>query len=129
MKSTLSKQSVLGITTCAFFLSLLLVTGCSKKEEETTVETKTASGTATASTGGKAIYDANGCANCHTLAGQGGQKAPNLSKVGANRDAQWIADHVKNPKTHNPGSMMPASEGKINDADLKKLGEYLAGLK
>jgi cbb3-type cytochrome oxidase cytochrome c subunit len=73
---------------------------------------------------GKAVYDSNGCASCH-----GGGRAPNLSKVGATRDAAWLVAHVKNPKTHNPGSSMPSYEGKINDADLKALGEHLASQK
>jgi mono/diheme cytochrome c family protein len=41
----------------------------------------------------------------------------------------WLAEHVKNPKTHNPGSRMPAFEGKISDADLRALSAYLASLK
>jgi hypothetical protein len=42
---------------------------------------------------------------------------------------QWLADHVKNPKSQNPNSRMPAFEGKISDKDLQALGVYLASLK
>ena len=36
---------------------------------------------------------------------------------------------VRNPKSVNPSARMPAHGGKINEADLKALGEYLASLK
>lgn len=80
---------------------------------------------------GMTVYNNNGCANCHAIGGQGGRKAPELTKVGAEatHTADWLIAHVKDPKTHNPGSRMPAYQGKINDTDLKALGAYLASLK
>lgn len=56
---------------------------------------------------------------------------PDLSRVGAEpgRTAEWIIEHIKHPQSHNPGSRMPAFAGKINDSDLKALGDYLASLK
>jgi hypothetical protein len=63
--------------------------------------------------------------------GRGGMgRGPSLAHVGANHDAEWIAAHVRDPKTHKADSRMPAyGEDKINAADLKKLSEYLASLK
>jgi mono/diheme cytochrome c family protein len=55
-----------------------------------------------------------------------------LAHVGAkpDRTAQWLADHVRDPKSHNPRSRMPSfGPDKISDADLAALGEYLASLK
>jgi mono/diheme cytochrome c family protein len=76
---------------------------------------------------GKGVFDSNGCARCHG----GGGRAPDLSHEGADpsHTPQWIAQHVKNPRSQNPRSRMPAFEGKINDQDLNALGTYLASLK
>jgi mono/diheme cytochrome c family protein len=111
----------------ALSAALWIVAGCTKPEAE-------AGGNGGASTGasvgtadvakGKAVFDANGCGNCH-----GGGKAPDLSKAGAAHDAAWLIAHIKNPKTHNPGSRMPGYEGKISEADMTALGGYLASLK
>jgi mono/diheme cytochrome c family protein len=70
------------------------------------------------------------CSKCHaTQAGKKG-KAPNLAGIGSKpeKNVDWIEAHVKNPKTHNPRSRMPAFEGKISDADLKTLADYLKTL-
>ena len=56
---------------------------------------------------------------------------PDLTRVGADpsHTPQWLAEHVKNPRSQNPTSRMPAFEGKISDQDLLALGTYLASLK
>ena len=97
--------------------------GCDKSKDATPAP-QTASN-------GKAIYEANGCARCHGASdsASGGGRAPNLSKEGATHDAAWIAEHIKNPKTHSPASNMPAYAGKISDPELGMLAGYLAGLK
>jgi mono/diheme cytochrome c family protein len=61
-----------------------------------------------------------------------GPGGPSLAHVGSKpgRTAEWIAEHVRNPKAHNPRSRMPAfGEEKISEGDLAALGEYLASLK
>jgi mono/diheme cytochrome c family protein len=80
---------------------------------------------------GRAVYEKQGCANCHAVNGQGGRKAPDLSRVGADAEhtPEWLVEHIKNPKAHNPRSSMPAFAGKIDDKDLLALGAYLASLK
>jgi mono/diheme cytochrome c family protein len=80
---------------------------------------------------GKAVFDANGCARCHSIGGQGGRMGPDLTRVGAEpgHTPQWLVEHVKNPKRHNPSSRMPAFEGRISDRDLLALGAYLGSLK
>jgi mono/diheme cytochrome c family protein len=61
---------------------------------------------------------------------KGKARGPDLGKVGAKHPADWIAAHVRNPKSHNERSTMTAyPEAKINDADLKALADYLASLK
>ena len=72
---------------------------------------------------GKAVYDKNGCASCHTA------RAPRLDHIGSERDAAWIAAYVKDPKSKDPGSKMPGFAGKIADPELAALGAYLAAKK
>jgi mono/diheme cytochrome c family protein len=83
---------------------------------------------------GRKVYNIHGCGKCHRIDAPGGPagpgKAPNLARVGAQHPADWIAVHVRDPKTHKAQSRMPAyPETKISDADLKTLSEYLASLK
>lgn len=75
------------------------------------------------------MFDTN-CLNCHAT--QPGGKigmGPNLSKVGGNRTAEWLADHVKDPKSHNPASKMPEFGSKLKPEDLKSVTDFMAGLK
>ena len=80
-------------------------------------------------TPGQVVYDAQGCARCHSVAGVGG-KGPDLSKAGATHDKAWIAAHIRNAKQHSPKSNMPDyGDDKLNAKDLDTLADYLAGLK
>jgi cbb3-type cytochrome oxidase cytochrome c subunit len=58
-------------------------------------------------------------------------KGPDLASVGRDptHSVEWLMEHVRNPKAHKPDSRMPPYVGKIGDADLRALGEYLASLK
>jgi len=82
---------------------------------------------------GRKVFESNGCARCHMVAGAvGGKmkgKGPELTTVGAKHDRAWIIEHVRNPRTHTPKTSMPPYEAKISDADMQALGDYLAGLK
>lgn len=79
---------------------------------------------------GKKVYNAQDCSKCHSVDASAGRgKAPNLGTAGKEHNAEWIAAHIKNPKTHSPMSRMPAYEGKISEADLKALSEFLTSLK
>jgi mono/diheme cytochrome c family protein len=86
---------------------------------------------ASAANAGKAAFDAHGCAQCHRLGEQGGRGGPDLTRAGSNpqHTAAWIAEHIRDPKSHNPASSMPGFQGKISDPELKALSEYLASLK
>ena len=82
---------------------------------------------------GVVVFETAHCNNCHATAGSakvGRGMGPDLTKVGAKRDKEWIIAHVRDPKSHNPMSRMPASgPDKLSDKDAGTLGEYLAGLK
>ncbi len=82
----------------------------------------------TSVTPGEAIYKAQGCSACHMIAGVGGKVGPDLSRVGGRHDNDWIEAQLKNPKSHNPQSIMP-SFAKLSEKDLNDLAHYLAGLR
>jgi mono/diheme cytochrome c family protein len=98
-----------------------------------------AGGDAQPSHAGRAIYDSNGCARCHSLGAaagsgsgpMGGKRKMDLSRVGAapNHTVDWISEHIRDPKSHKPESRMPAYANKIQAQDLRSLAEYLASLK
>jgi outer membrane lipoprotein-sorting protein len=73
-----------------------------------------------------ALYRSSGCGRCHN-----GGAGPDLSHEGADPEhtAKWIADHIKNPQMHTPGSSMPAFRGKISDRNIDLLATYLASNK
>lgn len=78
---------------------------------------------------GNAVFDTH-CSNCHSTQATGAPTSgPNLSKVGGNRSAEWLADHVKNPKSHKPQSMMPEFGSKLNADELKSVTDFMTGLK
>ncbi len=105
----------------------MVLAGCSKP---TTDGAQTAAGAGDVAAG-KTVYAANNCTNCHAIGGQGGRMGPELPHTGAEagHTPAWLAEHVKDPKAHNPGSRMPSYAGRIADKDLAALGAYLASLK
>ncbi|HXQ25063.1 MAG TPA: c-type cytochrome [Candidatus Acidoferrales bacterium] len=51
---------------------------------------------------GKEIYDANGCAKCHAIAGQGGNLGPELSKIGVLRGTVKLQAILADPGANLP---------------------------
>ncbi len=82
----------------------------------------------TSVTPGEAVYKAQGCSACHSIAGVGGKVGPDLSHVGKIHDPEWIEEQLRNPKSHNPQSIMP-SFTKLSGKDIEDLVHYLAGLR
>jgi mono/diheme cytochrome c family protein len=80
---------------------------------------------------GKKVYDKNGCATCHSIAGKGGMAGPDLSHTGdpANHTAAWLSTQVANPKSHTPDSTMPPFAASIKGQELTAIGAYLSTLK
>jgi nitric oxide reductase subunit C len=52
---------------------------------------------------GKEIWEANNCMGCHTIMGEGGYYAPELTKVVERRGADWIKVFLKDPAAMFPG--------------------------
>jgi nitric oxide reductase subunit C len=76
---------------------------------------------------GAAVYKTHQCAMCHKVNGMGGKKGPDLSVVGAARDARWLEKYLVNPKAMIPKGTMPPA--KVTPAELRDLIDYLATLK
>ncbi len=52
---------------------------------------------------GKEIWEANNCMGCHTILGEGGYYAPELTKVVERRGEAWIRVFIKDPAAMYPG--------------------------
>ena len=78
---------------------------------------------------GKKIWEDNNCMGCHTLLGEGGYYAPELTKVYQRRGAEWMKIFIKDPQAMFPGERKMVkydfSEQEIDDviAFLKWVGE------
>jgi ubiquinol-cytochrome c reductase cytochrome b subunit len=87
-----------------------------------------ASGTAATPAEGARLFDTLGCIGCHTVGGKGGKIGPDLSDEGSrNRSQGWIADQIRNPKSHFPNTVMP-SFSDLKDSQVHSLVAYLSGL-
>lgn len=52
---------------------------------------------------GKHLFESNNCAGCHTLMGEGGYYAPELTKVYERRGESFIAAMLRDPESMYPG--------------------------
>ncbi|MDA8239055.1 MAG: c-type cytochrome [Nitrospiraceae bacterium] len=57
---------------------------------------------------GKELFRSEGCINCHSFKGEGGEMAPDLTSVTQRRSDEWIRQQIRNSKKHNPDSRMPS---------------------
>jgi mono/diheme cytochrome c family protein len=81
----------------------------------------------------KAVFLAQKCNLCHSLSAASiehtikSSKAPDLSGVGLERDAAWIEKFITKKEKLNGKDHQKMFTG--NDAELKAVGEWLAGMK
>jgi cytochrome c2 len=75
---------------------------------------------------GKEIYD-NRCLRCHQVNGVGGTRASDLSKIGAEREAEWLDRFVENPQKVDPGNKMPTIF--LRPDERQAVVEYMKALK
>jgi mono/diheme cytochrome c family protein len=77
---------------------------------------------------GKELYDTLGCAGCHKVNGQGGVAGPDLSnEAGQGRSRSWLAAQIRNPKIHDPQTIMPPNVS-LSDQQVDNLVDYLLSL-
>ena len=77
---------------------------------------------------GPRLFASLGCGTCHRIGRVGSAVGPDLTKVGDRRTKEWIEQQIRDPRSHNPNSIMP-SFSSLSDADNDSLAEYLSGLK
>lgn len=53
-------------------------------------------------TKGKAVYEANGCATCHAIGGQGGGVGPQLTTIGKSRPPKYFYEFLRDPGKNPP---------------------------
>jgi cbb3-type cytochrome oxidase cytochrome c subunit len=75
---------------------------------------------------GREVFVREGCINCHRFRELGSGGAPDLSEVGARRDADWIRTQISNPAAHNIAARMPPFP-RITGFDLQSLIAFLRG--
>ena len=78
---------------------------------------------------GKHLFDKNNCMGCHTIMGEGGYYAPELTKVYDRRGPEWMKIVLKDPQAMYPGerkmTRYPFKDEEIDDliAFFKWIGE------
>ena len=77
---------------------------------------------------GRNVFSAQGCDDCHAIAGKGGKVGPDLTAEGTkNASVDWQIKHLQNPPAVTPGSTMPKFAN-VKQADLSALAQYLVSL-
>jgi len=79
-------------------------------------------------THGEELFKSLGCPACHRIGGIGGNVGPDLTHVGIRRDKEWIEEQIKNPKSHDPNSIMPGFSS-VSEKDREDVAGYLSGLR
>jgi mono/diheme cytochrome c family protein len=69
------------------------------------------------------------CATCHMIDGDGASAAPDLSRIGAAHDANWLREWITAPEEVDPFATMPAFGTVLSDAQMTALVNYLAARK
>ena len=77
---------------------------------------------------GAAVFQTKGCMNCHSLKGTGGTFGPALDTIGQDLSAEEIRRYVRDPKSVDPQSRMPAQTG-LSDRELDEVAKFLSTLK
>ena len=107
--------------------------GCGQSSSSPPPAKAPAPAVAATPTDGKGLFAAH-CAKCHAAGDTprtGKGKGPDLSHVGAEPEhtAEWIAEHIRNPKGHKPSSKMPEFETKLKPEEIKSVAAFLKSLK
>ena len=61
--------------------------------------------------------------------GEGESSAPDLSRAGATRDAQWLRDWITDPTAVDPFANMPAFGGVLDEEEMTAIVNFLAARK
>lgn len=67
-----------------------------------------------------------GCLSCHSLNGEGGNVAVDLSDVITRRGEEFVRRKLRNPQFNNAATPMPKMN--LSDSDIELLIEYLKNI-
>ncbi|MEW6602973.1 MAG: c-type cytochrome, partial [Nitrospirota bacterium] len=76
---------------------------------------------------GKRLFSTLGCLGCHMINDTGNGFAPDLSDIGNKVRPGWLLMFLKNPRTHDPKTIIP--DFRIAENDVEKIAAYLMSLK
>ena len=77
---------------------------------------------------GGELFNVRGCNACHSLSGQPGLGPDLSSEAGTGRSASWLVAQIRDPKQHNPDTIMPAYR-KLTDSQVQDLVSFMMSLK
>lgn len=79
---------------------------------------------------GRALYGSQKCSDCHTVAGVGGDKGPNLSDIGMHHSAAWLHSYIELPSRFHPDTKMPTfGPPTLTHEEIEELARYLSTLR
>jgi len=123
---SLPKYCLIALGSSLLLLAGVTMSGCSKKQDPRVLTRPPALSDA------PGIYAQNGCGACHgQMKGGGATKGPDLAHEGTKRGPDlgvavyYISEHIRNPATHTPGSIMPAYKDKIAYGNVQALATAL----
>ena len=124
-------------------LLVLALAGCGKAEVVQPLPVTVIGAVPKAPTGsaaGKALFVSNGCGGCHTYkpAGSNGKVGPNLDNLAADAKKAnkgslpvYVKQSIEDPNAYVvpgfPSGVMPAFKGKLTDAQITQLVQFLSG--
>jgi mono/diheme cytochrome c family protein len=65
------------------------------------------------------------CQSCHTINGNGGNMAPDLTFEGSAVQRKWLLDFMSNPNTLRPMLIRRMPKFNLSDAEIKSLSDYM----
>ena len=77
---------------------------------------------------GEQLFNSLGCVGCHKIKGSGGVVGPELTpQLLQGKTRQWLIVQIRNPKSHNPSSIMPAFNSATNQ-QVNDLVDFLLSI-
>jgi ubiquinol-cytochrome c reductase cytochrome b subunit len=67
---------------------------------------------------GAQIFAASGCSGCHVVNGAGNAVGPALNGVSTRHTREWVAQHLRNPASQSPNTVMPPFDFSAHDRDF-----------
>jgi mono/diheme cytochrome c family protein len=65
------------------------------------------------------------CQSCHTINGNGGEMAPDLSREGSAVQRAWLVEFMRNPDTLRPALIRRMPKFNLTDEEIRELSDYM----